>query len=281
MGRDVSKIDRDILKSNGWKMGACFTRSSCPELVSSMAEFHRQDESFVYIAITHDCAIINDSLVAEPFLEFIVACPIGKLDGNFTHTKNPRKLHLELNIQNSPTPFELNIIDRAFLNRELLLQNKPIQNVCLNDSQKATLVRWLANRYMGQALPDEFEKRIDPVRDKLNKLLSKPEANGMLAIYIELDPRNELENDKNYALTVALIYEEPALSILIDKASLDNYVKEMKAVFQKTSGINVSEVIPLSEKDFTLYQQRRMIRWRSDHCSFKQNMDDVEMIEDP
>ena len=277
----MSKIDRDILKSKGWKMGACFTRSSCPKLVESMKEVHSQDELLVYIAITHDCAIINPSLDAEPFLEYIVARPIGKLDGNFTHTKNPRKLHIELDIESSPTPFELNIIDRAFLDRELLLQNKPAQDVCLKDSQKATLVRWLANRYMGQALPDQFEKRIDPVRDKLNKLLSKPEANGMLAIYIELDPRNELENDKNYALTVALIYEEPALSILIDKASLDNYVKEMKAVFQKTSGINVSEVIPLSEKDFTLYQQRRMIRWRSDHCSFKQNMDDVEMIEDP
>lgn len=281
MERDVSKIDRDILKSNGWKMGACFTRSSSPELVSSMGENHSQDNTFVYIAITHDCAIINDSLVAEPFLEFIVARPIGKLDGNFTHTKNPRKLHLELNIQSSPTPFELKIVDRAFLDRALLLQNKPAQDACLKDSQKATLVRWLANRYMGQALPDQFEKRIDPVRDKLNKLLSKPEANGMLAIYIELDPKNELENDKNYALTVALVYEETALSILIDKDSLDNYVKEMKVVFQKTSGINISDVIPLSEKSFTLYQQRRMIRWRSDHCSFKQNMDDVEMIEDP
>lgn len=281
MGRDVSKIDRDILKSNGWKMGACFTRSSCPELVSSMGENHSQDNTFVYIAITHDCAIINDSLVAEPFLEFIVARPIGKLDGNFTHTKNPRKLHLELNIQSSPTPFELNIIDRAFLDRALLLQNKPAQDVYLKDSQKATLVRWLANRYMGQALPDQFEKRIDPVRDRLNKLLSKPEANDMLAIYIELDPRDELASDKKYSLNFALVYEDAAFNKLIDEDRLDHFVDEMKAVFQKAPGIELTGVIPLSEKDFTLYQQRKMIRWRSDHHSFKQDMDDVEMIEDP
>ncbi|TAK63193.1 hypothetical protein [Methylobacter sp.] len=277
----MSKIDREILKSNGWQMGACFTQFSCPELVSSMAENHSQDESFVFIAITHDCAIINDSLIAEPFLEYIVARKIGKLDGNFTHTKNPRKLHIELEIDNSSIPFELNIIDRAFLNRALLLKNKPVQHVRLIDSQKATLVRWLANRYMGQALPDQFEKRIDPVRGKLNKLLSKTEANGMLAIYIELNPRDELASDKNYTLTVALIYEEAAFRKLIDEDCLDRYVDNIKVAFQNAPGIDISGVVPLSEKDFPLYDQRRKIRWRSDHSSFKQNMDDVEMIEDP
>ncbi len=92
---DVSKMDRDTLKSNGWKMGVCFTQLSCPELVSSMIdESHKQDESFVYIAITHDCAIINDSFISEPYLEYIVARRIPVLDGIYTHTKNPRKLLL-------------------------------------------------------------------------------------------------------------------------------------------------------------------------------------------
>jgi len=277
----VPKIDRELLKSNGWQMGACFTRSSCPKLISSMAENHLQDESLVFIAITHDCAIINDSLNAEPFLEYIVARKIGKLDGNFTHTKNPRKLHIEIETHNSSIPFELSIIDRAFLDRALLLENKPAQDVRLIDSQKATLVRWLANRYMGQALPDQFEKRIDPIRGNLNKLLSKTEANGMLAIYIELSPRDELASDKNYTLTVVLVYEDAAFRELIDEDCLDSYASKIEGVFQKASGIDISGVIPLSEKDFSLYDQRRKIRWRSDHSSFKQDMDDVEMIEDP
>lgn len=277
----MSKIDREILKNNGWKMGACFTRSSCPELVSSMAENHAQDESFVYIAITHDCAIINPSLEAEPFLEYIVARPVVKLNGNYTHTKNQRKLHIELDNQDAQSPFELNIFDRATLSRALLLQNKPAQHIFLKDSHKATLVRWLANRYMAQALPDQFEKRIDSVRDKLNKLLSKPEANGMLAFYINLDNNDELAIDQDYKLTVALVYEDAACNKLIDQDQLDNYVNELKTVLQKAPGLDVSEVVPLSEKDFTLYEQRKMIRWRSDHHSFKESMDDVEMIEDP
>jgi hypothetical protein len=274
-------MDRDTLKSNGWKMGACFIQLSCSELVSSMIESHKQDETYVYIAITYDCAIINDSLIAEPYLEYIVARPVLKLDGNYTHTKNQRKLHLEIDIQNAPTPFELNIIDRAYLDRAMLLQNKPAQNIFLKDTQKASLVRWLANRYMGQALPDQFEKRIDRVRDKLNKLLRKPEANSMLAIYIALDTRDELASDKNYILTVALVYEEIAYRKLIYEDCLDSYADEIQAVFKSASGITVSKVTGLSEKDFTLYQQRRMIRWRSDHHSFKQNIYDVEMIEDP
>jgi hypothetical protein len=275
-------MDRDTLKSNGWKMGACFTQLSCLELVSSMInESHRQYESFVYIAITHDCAIINDSLIAEPYLEYIVARPIPRLEGNYTHTKNQRKLHLEIDIQNVPTPFELNIIDRSYLHRAMLLHNKPAQNIFLKDTQKASLVRWLANRYMGQALPDQFEKRVDPVRKKLEKLLSKPEANNMLAIYINLDTRDELASDKNYMLIVVMIYEDTAFISLSDEDCLDSYIDEIKAVFKQASGITVSNVTGLSEKDFTLYQQRRMIRWRSDYHSFKQDMDDVEMIEDP
>jgi hypothetical protein len=142
-------------------------------------------------------------------------------------------------------------------------------------------VRWLANRYMGQALPDQFEKRVDPVRKKLEKLLSKPEANSMLAIYIELNTRDELASDKNYILTVALVYEEAAYRKLIDEDRLDSYADEIQAIFKNTFGITISNVTGLSEKDFTLYQQRRMIRWRSDHHSFKQDMDDVEIIEDP
>ncbi len=163
----------------------------------------------------------------------------------------------------------------------MLLKNKPAQNIFLKDTQKASLVRWLANRYMGQALPDEFENRINLIRKKLEKLLSKSEANSMLAIYIALDTRDELASDKNYILTVTLVYEEAAFRELIDEDCLDSYIDEIQSVFKKASGITVNEVEVLSEKDFTLYQQRRMIRWRSDHHSFKQDMDDVEMIEDP
>jgi hypothetical protein len=53
-------------------------------------------ENSVAVAISHSCDIANENLEAEPRVEFILAVPIPKCDGNFTGAKNPRKLHLRI-----------------------------------------------------------------------------------------------------------------------------------------------------------------------------------------
>jgi len=47
------------------------------------------------ILLSHDCDIVHHDLTREPSAEFITMRRAGAPDGNLTHGKNPRRLHMD------------------------------------------------------------------------------------------------------------------------------------------------------------------------------------------
>lgn len=274
-------IDRQKIKADGWRQGSCFTESTCPALVQAMPDEHKIHGA-IYICVTHDCSVLNPSLAAEPNIEYLIALPVERLDGNFTYGKNIRKLHLNIVIDGNQKSHALLANRRGFISRQLIVDVKPAGNIKLEAEQKALLTKWLANRYTATAFPDEFESRIDQVRQRLKKHFEKPLAHQMLGIWISLiSGMAELPDTENYEVAISLVFTSEAYVRDIDEHKLDNFASEVKDILGQAVGIVVSDILVISEQDFSLMNYRRMSRWVNfEYISVKSEEDDVVVIED-
>jgi len=274
-------VDREQIKRNGWGLGRCFDESSAPELCALIPEEHRS-EGVVFVVLTHDCSLIHPKLKREPYLEYVAAIPIDTPNAQNTEAKDIRCLHLPLSVSGEIKNFELQMAKRGFIDRSPIQHCSPSERVSLPADSRAILVRWLSNRYTTQTLPDAFDRRIKPLvegkKKPLRKLLCRSEATEMLGIYIDLDPPyTDIEDEESYQLTVLLLYKEGAFDSEYD---LDKYAEEINICFARADGVDVKNVVALSEKDITVYRLRRMRRWQMDFISFRDHADEVALIED-
>ena len=101
------------------------------------------DETRFAMVITHDCDCVADP-EQEDQVEVILGSQIGKPDGNYTHGKNPRKLHLELS--QCGKLIELVTMPRVALEKVELFAFTPDYAWTLSREEKTILVRWLASQ---------------------------------------------------------------------------------------------------------------------------------------
>ena len=121
----------------------------------------REEEASTQIAlvISHDCDLTQESDV-EPVVEVIVGMRVTEANGNYTHAKNPRRLHLYLEEDGKETIIELQARAKVQVQKERLAQEIPDERFVLCAKQHAILQAWLAARYRRAAFPDEFERRL-------------------------------------------------------------------------------------------------------------------------
>lgn len=74
-----------------WRQGSVISFGSLESLGLRNPE---TTESIIVIIASHDCDLAQDPQ-HEPFVEVVTGCLISNPDGNCTHVKNSRKLHLQ------------------------------------------------------------------------------------------------------------------------------------------------------------------------------------------
>ena len=140
------------------------------------------DDSFC-VVITQDCDIVHTKTEDEPFVEFIIGDPTS--DKSCKNGKNPRKLHLE----NNEKTFEFIVHNRFFVKKEKLSDYKFTDSNelgILTAENKKILKKWLGNRYIRAAFPDEFNKRLS--KTNINKkLLDKTISSKVSHIFFEVE----------------------------------------------------------------------------------------------
>ncbi|MGL5058541.1 MAG: hypothetical protein ACRC62_01070, partial [Microcoleus sp.] len=77
-------------RNTRWRQGSVLARKDF-----QVVGLTDMPDAALAIAISHDCDIANDNLDAEPAVEFIFARILEQSNGNYTHGKNPRVLHLD------------------------------------------------------------------------------------------------------------------------------------------------------------------------------------------
>lgn len=212
------------------------------------------DDSFC-VVITQDCDIVHTKTEDEPFVEFIIGDPTS--DKSCKNGKNPRKLHLE----NNEKTFEFIVHNRFFVKKEKLSDYKFTDSNelgILTAENKKILKKWLGNRYIRAAFPDEFNKRLS--KTNINKkLLDKTISSKVSHIFFEVEDR-ELSEKETYTLNVMVVVDASDSEKIQIEEAYDHCFADIKGI--------ESFVRVVTEDEVTLKDLRNYKRWDKDSISF-------------
>jgi len=224
------------------------------------------------IAISHDCDIANDNLDIEPDVEFISACIVGESNGNNTHGKNPRNLHLKYTHGENSVFLELLASKRLMLQKNMLEAVQPDETYKLDAHCRQILQSWLAARYRRHALPNSLVERLKNVFNYIERE-GKKNSSGILAFRLSYEPESELPPEEPYELWLSIVY-------ITDKTEYGEMAEEIASSIKtkfstllektKDSGtVDLRRCEALSEMEFTLHDMRETVEFRLEHLSYR------------
>jgi hypothetical protein len=221
----MAEWDRDT----PWRQGRALTSKSSVALglVPEQAA-----DSNLAIVISHDCdlAQLTDS---EPHVEIIVAQRVEAGDGNCTHAKNARRLHLPYKLAGETTWWELSAPSKTSVSKEALADHAPNDDALLDAKTKAILRKWLGARYNRGSFADEFVERLrDQIGERITKIV-KPAGNHIIAVFFDVDEGEEKDRngaDDVYGLYVYLLYNTQDDEAAARKA-VENVAGEITKMF--------------------------------------------------
>jgi hypothetical protein len=104
-------IDAAVIQNLGWRQGSVFKLAASTPIIQAhrwhiaVHEFSIPDDARL-ILVSHDCDVVHPG-PHEPRIEVCPAVRVNALSGNFTGTRNPRRLHIELEISGATQAYEL------------------------------------------------------------------------------------------------------------------------------------------------------------------------------
>ncbi|HMF79430.1 MAG TPA: hypothetical protein VK604_27465 [Bryobacteraceae bacterium] len=261
-GEDIAE-----LPDRGWRQGTLIPL----ELLLAGTTFpHRSplrgDE--LAILISHDCDIAHKWYSAEPFIEFLIARPISedKDQGQLTG-KHPRLFQLEYPHDPRHKLFGVDINDKHRVFRQLLVGKQPVG--ALDPDVVRLVTSWVAKRYTRPALPDEFNERCRPARDKIANLLKK-KGQLITNLLLALEPEDEeLEEGENYTLMLVACCTRETWEHTSKNIEAIALVSSISDHLRNCKGIDVREPLLRSEHQMTLEDVRELIRWDYDYLSYR------------
>lgn len=268
-------LDRKKTIEAGWTQCSIFNYISSPYLYEIIPANLRDEQNY-YVVLSHPCSLLNSDLEIEPDLEIAVAIPIGQIDGNCTHGKNPRKLHVCLTQLNQS--FELEQKNRCVISRKHIDKCTPTIGK-LESSVARAICTWVINRYISSAFPDNFETRISKNKSKLRKLFANPVGQKCRAVYITLNESlRDLDEDENYELRVfftlsTLDYQDYDREYDEPNNAYKDFLDKLTLIFQHTNGITLLNATFLDDSKLTVAQVQNpaFMKWNFDFISIASN----------
>jgi hypothetical protein len=215
-----------------WRQGCALTDETVEKFALRDA---RAPESTLVVVVSHDCDLAA-SPDKEPEIELIVGRQIEKADGNFTHAKTPRVLHIEFTTPAGGKFVELSAIKKVRVAKNDFADNEPRREFLLGPTEQSILQRWLAARYRRAAFPDAFEKRLSKsgASARLTKIL-KPAGKHICAIFFDVDGGNEVQRSEpndSYTLTIILLHTSQPNSLESEAVAL-KVRDQIESVFEE------------------------------------------------
>jgi len=258
-----------------WRQGLLLTDEAIGALGLAHPAFPK---CTVAIVASHDCDLVQ-VVDKEPKVEVVVGRRIDRSDGNYTHAKNSRTLHIDIE-GHEPIVAEFVATDKQSLQKSLLVDFVPAAGRRLSPASKATIQRWLASRYSRAGFPDEFQRRLvveTKLADRIAKAV-KPHGKLITAVLFDVDDGEDQSRagpDDVYILDITLLHSvEPDQNAA--ELAADTAVQFIREAFEKklldaTSGrwqqIELRYCDVMSEEALSYRQFTLMRRWRFDYIS--------------
>lgn len=265
-------------RGTSWRQGHVLTDNAAIELKVITKE--QIEHGAIGIIISHDCDVVRDP-ETEPNVEIIVGNRVKKCDGNYTHAKNSRKLHLSVTENGQSIFLELNSTNKKSIPKGDLVPYQPDGAFKLLPVNIAILQNWLAARYLRSGFPEEFNLRLQKTRldERLGKII-KPLGEHLIAIYLDVDKGEEINrtgSDDPYVLEIRLLYYTQYDPLLAEEAANKAAVAIWKAFREECffSDKNVWRHIELvlcegiSDQAMTIAESRMLKKWNLDYLSLR------------
>ncbi|WP_244322458.1 hypothetical protein [Pseudomonas luteola] len=271
-------------RSTPWRQGHLVSKETLVQLGITIGD----DDELVAIVATHDCDLAQ-SAVSEPEVELILGKFLEcELNGNYTHCKNIRRLHLMLSGTEQHQRIELDTGRRIRVPKEhedpskALASYEPPQHILMKGAERSIFQRWLAARYRRSSFPDEFDRRLKDqtkVAERLAKAF-KDSGNYIPAVFFDVDTGLEKKRegeDDLYELSIVILYsteDDPDAA----EIAAETVAKAIESIFKnrcKIEGadawkwIELLEVSVISDEALTYRQSLQLTRWQADHISLR------------
>ena len=258
-----------------WRQGHLLGKDAIESL--GLRDVVAPDDTLVIVA-SHDCDLAQAPEV-EPAVEVIVGRLVTDKEGNFTHAKNARKLHVEYAGADAFWA-EFEATTKASIAKLALNKFAPRPDTQLTPENHAIFQMWLASRYRRSAFPDEFENRLTSKEFKLQEKIAKavkPHGELIAGIFFDVDEGTEVTRDgpdDTYTLDIIILHSADPDFDVAEKAA-DTATKAIKKAFKEKlfdptktwQYIELRSCDPVSESVLTYQQFKQLKRWRLDHIS--------------
>ena len=235
------------------------------------------DQTLVIVA-SHDCDLAQ-APEGEPLVEVVVGRLTMEKDGNCTHAKNARKLHVEF-AGTAVFWVEFEATAKRSIEKHALNDFAPRTEAHLSPENHIIFQMWLASRYRRSAFPDEFERRLTLKEFKLHEKIAKavkPHGELIAGVFFDVDEGAEVTRDglsDTYTLDITILHSADPDFDAAEKAA-STAAKAIEKAFKdklfdptKTwQHIELRSCDPVSESVLTYQQFKQLKRWRLEHLS--------------
>lgn len=237
------------LDNAGWRQGSIVKIEDCQALEMEIPEGGR------LIVISQSCDITHAHIAEEPCVEVITATLIDKQEGNFTHNKNPRKLHLILQTGDGEKCLQLLQLDKNRLQRTVLENLSPDTSVYFENREKNVMARWLAARYQRPAFPNGFNSAIGGVRrakKRKERQAAKRISPIVSGIFLQVLPFRDLRDGETYKVNMlALVPASKKKEVDLESSDVRQPIQEIAFVMKEANmevelNIEFEDMVPYS-----------------------------------
>ncbi len=260
-------------RDSSWRQGHLLDNDAIDAL--GLRDVVTPDQTVVVVA-THDCDLAQDP-AWEPQIEVVVGRLADK-DGNCTHAKNARKLHIEFAGDNTFWG-EFEATAKVSIDKVALNQFIPRPGAYFTPEAHAIFQIWLASRYRRSAFADEFERRLTKetkLAEKIAKAV-KPHGELISGVFFDVDDGEEVARegpDDTYTLDITILHAADPDFDAAEKAAqtaariIEAAAKEkLFNPTQKWQHIELRSCEPVSESVLSYQVFKQLKRWRLEHIS--------------
>jgi hypothetical protein len=257
-----------------WRQGHLLGKDAIEALRLRHAE---RDQTLVIVA-SHDCDLAQ-APEGEPLVEVVVGRVVTEKDGNCTHAKNARKLHVEF-AGAAVLWVEFEATAKRSIEKHALKDFAPRPDAHLSPENQTIFQMWLASRYRRSAFPDEFERRLTSKEFKLHERIAKavkPHGALIAGVFFDVDEGAEINHDglnDVYTLDITILHSADPDFDVAERAA-NTVAKAIEKAFKEKlfdptnswQHIELRSCDAVSESVLAYQQFRQLKRWRLEHIS--------------
>jgi hypothetical protein len=266
--QQVVEQRRRLLLDRGWKQGSVLPPELAAQVTPVLLGYEAPSAGWPstrhYIVVSQDCDVVQGDFDKEPLVEVVLATKKKKPFDAYRCLRNPRVLHLELrdSATSNDVSVEIQAGRRGYIAHESLLAFSPA-SLAADENAVLEIATFLARRYLRNARPELFDRRLGDAIKQLEALLAHEVPNGhIFDVLFEIQPNSEdVRDDEPYVVKVYGVLKDRFDVFEKDEATrtaMDSISRSIWDILLSCDGIEVDSVSIVGRSEIDIRLRERL-----------------------